>query len=214
MTGSGSLISDWLTHHDHVSGWSNVPRTGSPPFALVVVPMNQAFLASVLNPLNSRLWRSSRFRGNATSEARWLPVMDLHGHGLSIGLTVDGRWVIESVDGLVLLKSEPGIDSLLDCLYHPRAEVVNRLNDSIEAVELPVAVFASFPFAELVAHALDFSPFYAELALEWLEEGLLGQEFLPLLQSVADADERRFPEVLRRRATLLCRQIRGGLTEP
>ena len=134
--------------------------------------------------------------------------MDLHGHGLSIGLTDDGRWVIESVDGLVPLRSEPGIDSLLECLYHPRAEIVNRLNNSIEAVGLPVAVFASFPFLELVAHALDFSPFYADLALEWLEEGSLDQEFLPLLQGVADADERRFPEVLRHRATQLCRQIR------
>ncbi len=212
--GSGSLISNWLTHPDHVPRWLNVPRTGSPPLALVVVLMNEEFLASVPNPLNSHLWRCSRFQGDATSEALWLPVMDLHGHGLSIGLTDDGRWVIESVDGLVPLRSEPGIDSLLECLYHPRAEIVNRLNNSIEAVGLPVAVFASFPFLELVAHALDFSPFYADLALEWLEEGSLGQEFLPLLQGVADADEKRFPEVLRHRATQLCRQIRGGLTEP
>ncbi len=201
--GSGSLISNWLTHPDHVPRWLNVPRTGSPPLALVVVLMNEEFLASVPNPLNSHLWRCSRFQGDATSEALWLPVMDLHGHGLSIGLTDDGRWVIESVDGLVPLRSEPGIDSLLECLYHPRAEIVNRLNNSIEAVGLPVAVFASFPFLELVAHALDFSPFYADLALEWLEEGSLGQEFLPLLQGVADADEKRFPEVLRHRATQL-----------
>ena len=114
----------------------------------------------------------------------------------------------------MLVTSEPGLDSLLECLYHPRPEIIHRLNIGIEAVGLPVTASVSFPFVELFAHSLDFSPFYAELALEWLEEGSGRQEFLPLLEAVSDADEARFSVRLRRRWRELCDQIRERMIEP
>ena len=140
--------------------------------------MNRASLAHLLAHHDSPRWRRSHYQEDVATEDRWLPVLDLLGHGFPIGLTKAGTWVIESVDGLVPLDSEQALDSLLDCLYRPRLEVVHQLQSSVEAVGLPVTASESFPILELVAHAVDFSPFYAELALEWIKESSEGDEFL------------------------------------
>ena len=174
-----------------------------------VVPMNRESLANLLMSLTPLPWRRSRFREGPKREARWVPVFDLHGHGLPVGLTDGGAWVIESVEGLVPLDSKPGLDSLLECLYSPLQQIRERLRRGIQALGLPVESLASFPFVELVAYALDFSPFYAELAIEWLEEGSVHEELLPLLQSVLDAGGSRFPEQLLDRVNRLCSRIRS-----
>ena len=142
-----------------------------------------------------------------------MPVLDLHGDGLFVGLSDSGDWVIESVNGLVPLTSEVSLDSLLTCLYHPRQEILDRLVTGVKAIGLPEPLAESFPFVELVAYALGFSPFYADIALEWIEDGPRRDIFLPPLADLAGADDILFSRQVRHRANALIRRIRREQTE-
>lgn len=164
---------------------------------------------SLLSALDSPCWRRSHFRDDRAQEVRWLPVVDLLGYGYWIGLIDGGDWAIECVDGLGPLTSEDAFDSLLTCLFFPRADIEHKLRAGIETLGLPGALAESFPFVPLVAYALEFSPFYAERALEWIASGPRRNIFLRPLETFLAAGAGEAAEALQRQAERLYAQIRN-----
>lgn len=117
--------------------------------------------------LGERDWQNRTMRG-LCEEIRWFPLLSLGSHGLSIGISANGDWVVDTAEGLANASSKFGMIAMLPFLEHEKIEVETLLVASLADAKLKDITISMFPYESLVLFGIEYGGYWAENALKWL----------------------------------------------
>lgn len=98
--------------------------------------------------------RIDSVRGSAETLVKWSPIHDLH-VDVALGISDDGRWVLQTNDGLIYLDEADTLTGLLPLLERSPSDVHSSLVRTLSAHHLPEAVAENFPTEELIVFGLN-----------------------------------------------------------
>jgi hypothetical protein len=103
------------------------------------------------------------------SVGTWVPVLDVHGH-VRLGISSDGKWVLQTNDTLVHLDETGHMAPLLLLLERSPSDVHSSLVQALGARNLPEALAEEFPVEELIIFGLSaWGKHWPKMALNWAE---------------------------------------------
>jgi len=103
------------------------------------------------------------------SVGKWVPVLDVHGH-VRLGISNDGKWVLQTNDTLVHLDETGHLAPLLPLLERSLSDVHSCLVQALGARNLPEALAEEFPVEELIIFGLSaWGKHWPKMALNWAE---------------------------------------------
>jgi hypothetical protein len=141
----------------------------------------------------------------------WFPILEVGPTGQLIGITREAEWLTTRKDGSVTspIADADGILSLLRLVELNPGTFREVAVTTLSNLGFDQSLMDKFPTCELIEFALKMrSNYWANYALDWMEEFDCSQDHLPTLQSMID--DRGAEQKLRHRARRILRRSVGS----
>lgn len=133
-------------------------------------------------------WKIGKTRDD--KEVRWVPIITVDfGYKKVIGLTTDNFWVTTfeppMTTDLFLVSDRQGCYHIMAILEKERAEIERKLKLGIEELELPISIYASFPFLDLIKFTLSADGgHWGFKAAKWLRQEEIDDELTAIINDL------------------------------
>jgi len=149
-----------------------------------------------------------KIRGS-TDEIDWNPI-EL-GSDVAIGISTEGRWFVDTADGVVDLENPKSRIFLLRVLESPASEFQRRLEEAIKKENSRTSCdIPAFPTFELLLAGMQAGSYWLEHALNWVDEFDLSEQRSQQISSVLRefVDDKSIPQETRHRIQKLLARMR------
>lgn len=165
-----------------------------------------------LSVVADSLWKTNYLRKSREAAIQWLPLTRLAGKSYAEGVTRDGRWVVETADGLLEIDDSQFPAVVLPMMERSFDDVIADLRTAFSNIGLSDDLGLSFPINSVIACGLSTSSYWAELAINWIErlscDSRLADTVIPLLKTLIQ-DKNRQPQRTRHRARRILNVLDG-----
>jgi hypothetical protein len=146
--------------------------------------------------------------GSAETLVRWSAIHDLHAD-VRFGISDDGRWVLQTNDGLVPLDQADNLTGLLPLLERSPSDVHTSVVRALQVHHLPEAVAETFPAERLIIFGMNaWGKHWPMMALKWAETRAATDRVAVVLRRLVE--EGRTQEIRHGAKRLLARWTRSA----
>ena len=145
-------------------------------------------IACLIKNLKNNQWQSSLIAGTE-DYVDWIPIDHLvENEEIFVGISELGYWVIEYNNSIILLSNDKYLRDFLPCLKKSLNKLSRQIDEELVKKQIPLEAKNTFPYQELILAGLKSkSEFWAELALNWLEDIEIDNRIKEQLQQITKA---------------------------
>ena len=153
-----------------------------------MVLSSQQVIKKALASSSLENWKNSPLHNSSEANTMlWLPVFQIDS-GKTLGLTKNGYWASDSRDSVIVYEPGSSVLPLFPCLEIEYSKFRGLGKAAFSRLGLSERLIDTFPTSELVYLALtDVSGYWAELALNWLEDIEIDNRIKEQLQQITKA---------------------------